>query len=47
MWCQHRTKIAYYNVASMSANKNENMLVSFDAESVSFIMDTGSTDHVR
>ena len=30
----------------MSANKNESTPVSFEVESVSFIMDTGSTDHV-
>ena len=33
-------------MVSMSANQNENTPVSFDVESVSFIMDTGSTDNV-
>ena len=46
MWWQYRTKIPYCNVASMSANKNENTPVSVDAESDSFIMDTVSADHV-
>ena len=46
MWWQFWIKIAYCNVASMSANVIKSTPVSFDVECVSFMMDTGSTDHV-
>ena len=44
-WWWTRLRTAYCSVACFSGNKNANSSVQFE-NSTSFIMDTGSTDHI-